>query len=45
VAGGLDRTDRVMTDSFFLGVYPGLTEAQLDFTLERIQDFFRRRPG
>jgi len=45
VAGGLDRTDRVMTDSFFLGVYPGLTEAQLDFTLERIRDFFRRRPG
>jgi CDP-4-dehydro-6-deoxyglucose reductase, E1 len=40
VCGGLEVSDRVMHDSFFLGVYPGLSDAQLDFVVERIHAFF-----
>jgi CDP-4-dehydro-6-deoxyglucose reductase, E1 len=31
VSGGLDVTDRVMRDTFFVGVYPGLDDARLDY--------------
>ena len=30
VAGSLDVTDRIMYDSFWVGVYPGLTEEMMD---------------
>lgn len=30
VAGGLENTDRVMTDGFWVGVYPGMTRPMLD---------------
>ena len=31
VAGSLENTDRAMRDTFWVGVYPGLTEAMLEF--------------
>ncbi|MBQ7204031.1 MAG: lipopolysaccharide biosynthesis protein RfbH [Eubacterium sp.] len=31
VAGGLEVTDRVMSNSFWIGVYPGMTDAKLDY--------------
>jgi CDP-6-deoxy-D-xylo-4-hexulose-3-dehydrase len=31
VSGTLDVTDRVMRDTFFVGVYPGLDDARLDY--------------
>ncbi len=37
--GGLVSTDRVMNDTFFLGTYPGLSEAQIRYTLETVQTF------
>ena len=43
VHGTLVETDRVMRDTFFIGVYPGLHEAHLDFVIERIAQFFARR--
>jgi len=33
-AGELDGSDRIMRDTFFVGVYPGLTQAHLDHVLE-----------
>jgi CDP-6-deoxy-D-xylo-4-hexulose-3-dehydrase len=40
VVGGLRNTDRLMTDAFFIGVYPGLTEAMLSYVEETFRDFF-----
>ncbi len=42
VYGSLEHTDRVMRDTFFIGVYPGLTDAMLDFVLEAFTRFFER---
>ena len=30
VSGSLDCTDRIMRDTFWVGVYPGMTDAMLD---------------
>jgi CDP-6-deoxy-D-xylo-4-hexulose-3-dehydrase len=39
VSGDLTHTDMVMNDSFWVGVYPGLTEEMLDFTALKIESF------
>jgi CDP-6-deoxy-D-xylo-4-hexulose-3-dehydrase len=41
VHGDLVNTDRVARDTFFVGVYPGLAEVQIDFMLERFAEFFK----
>jgi len=40
VAGELTNTDRVMNDTFWIGVFPGLTREMLDFTIEKLETFF-----
>jgi CDP-6-deoxy-D-xylo-4-hexulose-3-dehydrase len=40
VVGDLTNTDRLMTDAFFTGVYPGLTPAMLDYIEQAFADFF-----
>jgi dTDP-4-amino-4,6-dideoxygalactose transaminase len=42
VAGELTVSDTVMNDTFFLGVYPGLTVPMLDYVVESFDAFFRR---
>ncbi len=37
--GDLPNTDRVMRDTFWIGVFPGLEEAQLDFMSQKIAEF------
>jgi CDP-6-deoxy-D-xylo-4-hexulose-3-dehydrase len=39
VVGDLTNTDIVMTRSFWVGVYPGLTTPMLDYVIESISDF------
>ena len=35
----LRNTDIVMNDTFWIGVYPGLTETMLDYVAEKIETF------
>ena len=42
VVGQLANTDRIMNDAFFIGVYPGLTEAMLTFVEEAFAEFFEK---
>lgn len=40
IYGSLSNTDRVMNDTFWIGVYPGLTESMLEFVAEKLEMFF-----
>jgi CDP-6-deoxy-D-xylo-4-hexulose-3-dehydrase len=40
VSGELTNTDRVMNDTFWIGVFPGLTREMLDFTVLKLEQFF-----
>jgi CDP-6-deoxy-D-xylo-4-hexulose-3-dehydrase len=40
VSGDLTNTDRVMNDTFWIGVFPGLTREMLDFVCTKIEEFF-----
>jgi CDP-6-deoxy-D-xylo-4-hexulose-3-dehydrase len=42
IAGSLAGADLLMNRAFFVGVYPGLTEAQLDWMIESIHEFAKR---
>ena len=43
VHGTLAETDRIMHDTFFIGVYPGLTDDMLEFVVKAFEGFFSRR--
>jgi CDP-6-deoxy-D-xylo-4-hexulose-3-dehydrase len=43
VAGNLANTDNVMENSFFTGVYPGLTGEMLNYVEEKVDSFFQAR--
>ena len=38
VAGILENTDRILTDTFWIGVYPGMTDEMLDAMAEAIKE-------
>ena len=40
VVGNLDNTSKIMNDTFWIGVYPGLTHQELDFVTDQIKNFF-----
>ncbi len=40
VSGDLSNTDIVMNQTFWLGVFPGLTTEHLDFIVEKLEEFF-----
>jgi len=40
VVGNLENTDKVMNDSFWLGVYPGLSDEKIDYIINTIKEIF-----
>lgn len=38
VVGSLKNTDRIMQDTFWVGVYPGMTNEMLDYIAEKIRE-------
>ena len=38
VVGNLDNTNRVMKDTFWIGVYPGMTEEKIDYMIKTIKE-------
>lgn len=43
VHGDLHRSDIVTRDTFFVGIYPGITDEMMDFVLDRFAAFFKSR--
>jgi CDP-6-deoxy-D-xylo-4-hexulose-3-dehydrase len=43
VAGSLEVSDAIMSRSFWVGVYPGLTEAMRAHVVRTIREFVRAR--
>ena len=43
VIGDLAGADRIMNESVFIGTYPGLTPAMLDYMVETIVKFVRAK--
>ena len=40
ISGELTNTDTIMNDTFWLGVYPGLSPEMFDFVITRLESFF-----
>ena len=40
VSGDLENTDRIMRDTFWIGLYPGLNDAMLEFVSSKLEQFF-----
>jgi CDP-6-deoxy-D-xylo-4-hexulose-3-dehydrase len=41
VVGKLTNTDVIMNRSFWVGVYPGMTEGMIDYMIEKIREFVK----
>ena len=39
IVGTLDNTDKLMNDSFWLGVWPGLNDKHFNFMVESLKEF------
>ncbi|EKN3723045.1 TPA: lipopolysaccharide biosynthesis protein RfbH [Yersinia enterocolitica] len=40
VVGELKNTDRIMNQTFWIGIYPGLTHNHLDYVVSKFEEFF-----
>ncbi|MFH1800848.1 MAG: lipopolysaccharide biosynthesis protein RfbH [Candidatus Omnitrophota bacterium] len=45
ISGDLKNSDTIMRNTFWLGVYPGLTKAMLDYAGDAVGNFVRRSRG
>jgi CDP-6-deoxy-D-xylo-4-hexulose-3-dehydrase len=41
--GDLSTTDKIMRDTFWIGVYPGITDKMMEFMIRSIHGFFNKR--
>ena len=37
IVGGLETTDRIMRDTFWVGLYPGMTDEKIDYMAKVIR--------
>lgn len=42
IAGELTNTDRIMEDSFWIGVYPGMTDEMIDYMAKTLADAVKK---
>ncbi len=42
VVGKLDNSDKIMKDSFFIGVYPGIDSERMGYIIDKIEEFMRK---
>ena len=42
ISGDLKNTDIVMNSSFWIGVYPGITNEMINYVLSKFEEFFKR---
>jgi len=42
-SGGLKNTDFIMNNSFFIGVYPGLGTKEINYMIDKFNQFFKQR--
>ncbi len=40
ISGSLVNTDRIMNQTFWIGIYPGLTQEHLGFVVSKFEEFF-----
>lgn len=43
VHGSLNNTDYIMNNTFFIGVYPGLTDEKIEYVLQKFEEFFKNK--
>lgn len=42
IVGELSNTDRIMRDTFWIGVYPGISDGMIGYMVEKIREFVNR---
>ncbi|MEC0227951.1 lipopolysaccharide biosynthesis protein RfbH [Paenibacillus alba] len=42
VVGDLTNTDKILNDTFLVGVYPGLTDVMIDYVISKIHEFVQK---
>ena len=43
IVGDLTNTDKVMNDTFWIGVYPGMTEEMANFIIEKLSEILNQK--
>lgn len=43
IHGDLENTDKILNDTFLIGVYPGLTNEMIDYVIRTIREFVTNR--
>jgi CDP-6-deoxy-D-xylo-4-hexulose-3-dehydrase len=43
VSGSLENTDKIMNNSFWMGVWPGLTDDHLDYMIASLKEITVRK--
>jgi CDP-6-deoxy-D-xylo-4-hexulose-3-dehydrase len=42
IVGKLENCDKIMKDSFFIGVYPGIDEEKMTYVVSKVEEFMRK---